>query len=309
MSRSKVDLHELAPVGGRAACGRDRRRFEWFAQVGEEMTSRGLSNSGLRPLANLRVEVSRLLPAVSSETDVAATRWALELKLLAHPGQEFRPGLCARCRGSGAVHGWRSNRRQGARARPARRPWHRVADATDAAVGVADHREPLQCEERPCTESPQVFETLEIGPVSEEAAQPFRHGDHPLPHRYRRNDVVDEMRSSLCHPATVAGGKDTAAPARGGHDTTLSARNTASQIEQLHENSTHSPFQCRLPGVRMCQRILSLLCEQRRPGFGGWHLIPGHKEHTTHERPIRSIMVEELPLAGLSFIGGSNRSR
>ena len=50
-----------------------------------------------------------------------------------------------------------------------------------------------------------------VEPVSEEAAQPLRHGDHPLPHRYRRNDVVDEMRSCLCHPATVAGGTDTPA--------------------------------------------------------------------------------------------------
>jgi hypothetical protein len=29
------DLHELAPVGGRAAGGRDRRRFEWFAALYE----------------------------------------------------------------------------------------------------------------------------------------------------------------------------------------------------------------------------------------------------------------------------------
>jgi hypothetical protein len=28
-----VNLHKLAPVDVRAACGRDRRRFEWFAQV------------------------------------------------------------------------------------------------------------------------------------------------------------------------------------------------------------------------------------------------------------------------------------
>jgi hypothetical protein len=34
MSRSKVDLPELAPVGGRATSGRDRRRFERFAQIG-----------------------------------------------------------------------------------------------------------------------------------------------------------------------------------------------------------------------------------------------------------------------------------
>jgi len=33
MSRSKVDLDNLAGVGGQAACGRHRRRVEWFAQA------------------------------------------------------------------------------------------------------------------------------------------------------------------------------------------------------------------------------------------------------------------------------------
>ena len=47
------------------------------------------SNPGLRPLANLRFEVSRLLPAVSSQPDVAATRRALGRKLLTHPGQQL----------------------------------------------------------------------------------------------------------------------------------------------------------------------------------------------------------------------------
>ena len=41
------------------------------------------------PLANLRFEVSRLLPAVSSDSDVATTPRALERKLLSHPGHEF----------------------------------------------------------------------------------------------------------------------------------------------------------------------------------------------------------------------------
>ena len=86
-----VDLYEFAPVGGRATSWRDRWRFEWFVQVREGPTSRGLSHPGLLPLANLRFDVSRLLPAVSSEPDVAATRWALERKPLAHPGHEFRP--------------------------------------------------------------------------------------------------------------------------------------------------------------------------------------------------------------------------
>ena len=101
-SRSKVDLHEFAPVGGRPASGRDRRRFERFAEVGEGLTSRGRSHPSLLPLANLRFEVSRLLPAVYSEPDVAAALRALERKLLPHPGHEFRPRLSGRCRGSGA---------------------------------------------------------------------------------------------------------------------------------------------------------------------------------------------------------------
>jgi len=33
MSRSKVDLDNLAGVGGQAACGRHRRRVEWFAEA------------------------------------------------------------------------------------------------------------------------------------------------------------------------------------------------------------------------------------------------------------------------------------
>ena len=68
-----MGLHELAPVGGWAAGGRDGPRLERFAEMRKDLTSRGRSHPGLRPLANLRFEVSRLLPAVCSEPDVAAT--------------------------------------------------------------------------------------------------------------------------------------------------------------------------------------------------------------------------------------------
>ena len=85
-------LDEFAPVGGRSSGRRDGRRLERFAEVCEKLTSRGRSHPGLRPLANLRFEVSRLLPAVFSEPDVAAAVRALERKLLPHSGQEFRPG-------------------------------------------------------------------------------------------------------------------------------------------------------------------------------------------------------------------------
>ena len=67
-----VGLHNLAPVGGRATGGRHGRRLERLAEVCQGLTLRGRSHPGLRPLANLRFEVSRLLPAVFSEPDVAA---------------------------------------------------------------------------------------------------------------------------------------------------------------------------------------------------------------------------------------------
>ena len=67
-----MDLHGLSPVDRRATGGRDGRWFERFAEVCQGLTLRGRSHPGLRPLANLRFEVSRLLPAVFSEPDVAA---------------------------------------------------------------------------------------------------------------------------------------------------------------------------------------------------------------------------------------------
>jgi len=86
-----MGLDNVAPVGGRATGRQDWRRFERFAEVCQGLTSRGRSHPGLRPLANLRFEVSRLLPAVFSEPDVAAARGARKWKLLPHPGHEFRP--------------------------------------------------------------------------------------------------------------------------------------------------------------------------------------------------------------------------
>jgi hypothetical protein len=85
-------LDEFAPVGGRSPGRRDGRRLERFAEVCENLTSRGRSHPGLGPLANLRFEVSRLLPAVFSEPEVTATVRALEGKLLGPPRHELRPG-------------------------------------------------------------------------------------------------------------------------------------------------------------------------------------------------------------------------
>ena len=125
-----MDLHELAPVSGRATSGRDGRRFERFAEVCQGLTSRGRSHPGLLPLANLSLRVSRLLPAVSSEADVTATRWARKRKLLPHPCHQFRQGFCAMCRANGALHECRSSLPRHVRRQPRRRParrWRRRA--------------------------------------------------------------------------------------------------------------------------------------------------------------------------------------
>ena len=49
-------LDELGSVGGRATSGRDRWWLERFAEMCEDLTSRGRSHPGLLPLANLRFE-------------------------------------------------------------------------------------------------------------------------------------------------------------------------------------------------------------------------------------------------------------
>ena len=69
-----VDLNQLAPVGGRAAGGRDRWWLERFAQVREDLSDRPrLGDEG-------------------NEPDVAAACWALERKLLPHPRYQLGPG-------------------------------------------------------------------------------------------------------------------------------------------------------------------------------------------------------------------------
>ena len=110
-----MDLHEFAPVSGRATSGRHRRRFERFAEVCQDLPD--LSRVGDE----------------GDEPDVTATRWARKRKLLPHPGHQFRPGnsrgvvragLCMSV--AAAFHG------------------KRVAHARDAAARVADHGEPLE---------------------------------------------------------------------------------------------------------------------------------------------------------------------
>jgi len=94
-----MDLHELAPVGGRATSGRDGRRLEWFAEVCQGLTSRGRSHPGLLPLANLRFEVSRLLPAVHPQPDVAAAVRGTRAET-PPPAESVSPKQSVTCRAS-----------------------------------------------------------------------------------------------------------------------------------------------------------------------------------------------------------------
>ena len=61
-------------------CGFGLSRHRWL--FGDRTT-------GLHPLTNLRFEVSRLMPAIFSEPDVAATPRALQRELLARPDHEL----------------------------------------------------------------------------------------------------------------------------------------------------------------------------------------------------------------------------
>jgi len=105
-----VDLHELSPVGRWATGGRDGRWFERFAEMCQALISRGQSHPGLLPLANLRFEVCRLLPAVCDESDVATTPRALGGNSSPTRAMSLAFGV-ARCRGRVVCCVSRSSRR------------------------------------------------------------------------------------------------------------------------------------------------------------------------------------------------------
>ncbi len=134
-----MDLHELAPVGGRATGGRDGRRLKRFAQASETLPDRPwLRDEGKEP-------------------DAAAAGWTLERRLLP-PASSVSPTQSVRCRASGALPKWREfddavgprllGLAAAAGPNPAGRlmPRQHVADASDSAASTADHEEPLDRE-------------------------------------------------------------------------------------------------------------------------------------------------------------------
>jgi len=75
------------------------------------------------------------------------------------------------------------------------------------------------------------------GSVGQHAPQSLRHGDHPLSHGHRRDDVIGEVCGGLCHVAAVAGRTHTAALAGEGHDEARAARHADSAGESEAEQS------------------------------------------------------------------------
>jgi len=93
--RSKCCTGTCGSIEGCSVVGpglRDGWSFERLAEMREDLTSRGRSHAGLLPLANLSLRVSRLLAAVSSESDIATTPRARKRKLLP-PCHQFGPSF------------------------------------------------------------------------------------------------------------------------------------------------------------------------------------------------------------------------
>ena len=92
-----MDLHELAPVGGRATSGRHRWRLERFAKMREDfldrprLADRKSAATGGCQGAKARDGFALVKQSEGYQPDIAAAVGALEGKLLPHPGHEFGP--------------------------------------------------------------------------------------------------------------------------------------------------------------------------------------------------------------------------
>ena len=62
-----------------------------------------------------------------------------------------------------------------------------------------------------------------FGPKPKKPPQTLRHGDHPLPHGDRWNDVIDQVRRGLRHAPAVARWADAPPLAREGHEKIVTA--------------------------------------------------------------------------------------
>ena len=142
-----MDLHELAPVGGRAAGRRHRRRLERFTHDRKSAATGGCQEcEGQEWFMIRRKQPVIPVPMLSRRRDEIGQP-VQELKR-----REFDQAVRAGPRGRSAAAG----------ADPVGRFVSREhgADADVAAVGVADHGEPFKREWRPGAVPQQVFEGL-----------------------------------------------------------------------------------------------------------------------------------------------------
>ena len=95
-------------------------------------------------------------------------------------------------------------------------PWQHVADSGCAAGGARDRGESLDLGKNDFREGRDGRRA-----IGKHAPQPLGHGDHPLAHGHRRDDVIDEMGGGLRHVPAVARRTDASSLAGERHDNPL----------------------------------------------------------------------------------------
>ncbi len=113
------------------------------------------------------------------------------------------------------------------------------------------------------------------GVVVQEGSDALRHGEHPLAHGQRRQDVIDEMGGGLDHAASVTGGTHTAALATERDQKVVATTSAPCSCESMSENAAAqigpevaldprgdaTPHWVRLGGL--CEEGLEVLLDQR----------------------------------------------
>ncbi len=72
----------------------------------------------------------------------------------------------------------------------------------------------------------------------QEGAEALRNGEHPLPYRKRRQDMIDEMGGGLDHAAGITGRTYSPAPAGVRHQKVVATAGTPCSCESMSENAT-----------------------------------------------------------------------
>jgi hypothetical protein len=125
------------------------------------------------------------------------------------------------------------------------------------------------------------------GPIGEHAAQSLGHGNHPLPHGHRRDDVIGEVGGGLGHVAAVAGRADAAALSGECHDESRVARHA----DRAGEPKAEEPAFAIAAGIGWGIRgaVEQIVAEAQRPFAGAAQvLLTGGSEAATKRIAIGS---------------------